>query len=292
MSGYSVVEFDDVHRFLDATQEFRATEPVLTNVIGTIAAGIVAGGVYDTSVLLGLRDDAGRIVGCAARTSPWNLVVSPMPLDAASALGRHVARIDPELPGVSGERTAVDAIVAALEPEQPPRLAMVDVVRVLHTFVPPPVPAPGAPRRATEADRELLLAWMIRFALDAALPLHDANAAVDGRLRSRALWFWEVDGQPVAMAGHAAPVSTPAGTVGRIGPVYTPAEHRGHGYGAAITSQIVEVLMPDCAVIMLYADATNPTSNAVYARLGFDAAAEIIEVDLTVRANDFDNHCH
>lgn len=292
MSDFAVVEFDDVDRFLVATEEFRTTEPVLTNVIGTVAAGIAAGGVHDTCLLFALRDGDGRVVGCAARTSPWNLVVSPMPSGAASRLARHVAVVDPELPGITGPRGVVDTMVTAMQLDYSPRVTLIDVVRVLEEFIPPPKPAPGAPRLATEADRDMLIAWLLQFAQDAHLPLHDPKAAVDGRLRSRAFWFWEVDGQSVALAGHATPVSTPAGTVGRIGPVYTPAEHRGRGYGSAITSQVVEVLLPTCAVIMLYADATNPTSNAVYERLGFRAAAEVIEVDLGSPSADFDNHFH
>jgi RimJ/RimL family protein N-acetyltransferase len=55
---------------------------------------------------------------------------------------------------------------------------------------------------------------------------------------------------------------------------------------------VVRHLQPQCSVIMLYADATNPTSNGVYDRLGFKAAAEIIEIELASAPDDFDNHFH
>lgn len=281
-SALFVIEsFLDVKDFLATTEEFRATEPVLTNVIGSIAAGVQAGRVHDTCHFVVIRDADGDVVGCAAGTSPWNLSVSPMPRGAAIALGRHMAVVDPGMPGITGVREVVDAIVEALDLDYEPRIAMVDTVRVIDDFIPPTREIPGVPRQAVDADRDRLVEWLIQFGIDASLPLHDVEAAVDSRLQSRAFWFWEVDGTPVAMAGHAPVVTTPGGTVGRVGPVYTPAAQRGHGYAAAVTSVVVRALQPECSVIMLYADATNPTSNAVYERLGFRNTAEVIEVKLT-----------
>jgi len=289
---FIIESFGSVDDFLSSTEDFRATEPVLTNVIGSIAAGVQAGRVYDTCLLMAVRDGEGTVVGCAALTSPWNLVVSPMPREAALALGRHMADTHPDMPGITGVRDVVNAVVESLGLDYEPRIAMVDTVRVIDEFVPPAHEIAGSPRRADDADRDRLIAWLIQFGLDASLPLHDVEASVDSRLDARAFWFWEVDGRPVALAGHAPVVPTPAGNVGRIGPVYTPEAERGHGYAAAITSVVVRHLQPQCSVIMLYADATNPTSNGVYDRLGFRAAAEVIEIELASAPDDFDNHFH
>jgi predicted GNAT family acetyltransferase len=68
--------------------------------------------------------------------------------------------------------------------------------------------------------------------------------------------------------------------VGRVGPVYTPAEHRRRGYGAAITSAVVEHLLPLTTTVMLYTDAANPTSNGVYERLGFRVVADVVDLEL------------
>ncbi len=291
-SHFIIESFELVDDFLAATEDFRTTEPVLTNVIGSIAAGVQAGRVYDTFQVLAIRDVSGAVVGCAALTSPWNLVVSPMPRGAALALGRHMAVVAPDMPGITGVRDVVDAIVEGLDIDYEPRIAMVDTVRVIDEFIPPAREIPGAPRQAVDEDRPFLIDWLTQFAIDASLPMHDVEASVDGRLNARAFWFWEVDGKPVALAGHAPVVPTPAGNVGRIGPVFTPASERGRGYAAAITATVVRKLQPECSLIMLYADATNPTSNGVYDRLGFREAGEVIEVQLRTAPPDFDNHFH
>src|SRR5256885_727212 len=78
-----------------------------------------------------------------------------------------------------------------------------------------------------EAELQQLVEWHEAFGAAAGVLSHDTATSVVTRLRSAGIWWWDVDGTPVSMAGHALPVRTPAGVVSRIGPVYTPAAHRG-----------------------------------------------------------------
>jgi predicted GNAT family acetyltransferase len=88
--------------------------------------------------------------------------------------------------------------------------------------------------------------------------------------------LWEVDGTPVSMAMLRAP----AADVSRIGPVFTPRDQRGHGYGSAVTAAAADLAhrsgTPD---VVLFADLANPTSNAIYQRIGFEAVADSIRID-------------
>jgi predicted GNAT family acetyltransferase len=65
--------------------------------------------------------------------------------------------------------------------------------------------------------------------------------------------------------------------VRRIGPVYTPPELRGRGYAAAVTSAATQVVLDAGADAVLYTDLTNPTSNRLYARLGYRLVGEATE---------------
>ncbi len=271
--------------FAAASEQVRGQEPLLTNVISSITSSVLQGREYEECFWWVVRDDAGQVVGCALRTAPHNLVVSPMPSVAASALGAAVAAVDRALPGVNGPtpvvRGVVDACTAA-RPDLTSVTRMTDVLRVLGRYV-PPRPVAGQALRAVPDDTDLLVAWSRQFAVDAGLPLVDPAASVADRLARGGFWWWVVDGQPVSLAGYAPLVDSGAGVVGRIGPVFTPSDHRRHGFGAAVTAAAVDDLLPRCATVMLYADADNATSNGVYARMGFETVAEVVEVDL-VRA--------
>jgi predicted GNAT family acetyltransferase len=56
----------------------------------------------------------------------------------------------------------------------------------------------------------------------------------------------------------------------RVGPVYTPPELRGRGYAGAATAAASQAAL-DVGVreVVLYTDLANPTSNALYQRLGY-----------------------
>ena len=75
----------------------------------------------------------------------------------------------------------------------------------------------------------------------------------------------------MSVVGHAEPV---AGVM-RIGPVYTPPQHRGRGYAssavAAVSRAALEGGMSQC---LLYTDLANPGSNRIYAALGYRRVAD------------------
>jgi predicted GNAT family acetyltransferase len=67
----------------------------------------------------------------------------------------------------------------------------------------------------------------------------------------------------------AAVASMVAGMV-RVDPVYTPARFRGHGYGGAVTAEVSRAALAAGAKdVVLYTNPANPTSNALYQRIGY-----------------------
>jgi predicted GNAT family acetyltransferase len=155
---------------------------------------------------------------------------------------------------------------------------MREAMHVLEEVRDPPRPATGTLRLARPSERDLLIAWMEEFVREADLAA-PAQAAiwVDGSLRRDGLLFWE-DGQPVSMIGVNVPV---AGVV-RIGPVYTPPAHRCRGYaGSAVAAASRRALAAGAHRCMLFTDLTNPTSNKIYAEVGYRRTGDWEEIELT-----------
>jgi predicted GNAT family acetyltransferase len=72
------------------------------------------------------------------------------------------------------------------------------------------------------------------------------------------------------MAGATRAVAGQA----RVGPVYTPPERRGRGFGGAVTAAVSQAAIDaGVAEVLLYTDLANPTSNALYQHLGYEPAA-------------------
>jgi predicted GNAT family acetyltransferase len=80
------------------------------------------------------------------------------------------------------------------------------------------------------------------------------------------------------MAGRTAKV----GGMVRVDPVYTPAHLRGHGYAAAVTTEVSRAALATGAEeVVLYTDPGNPTSNALYRRLGYVPITELAGYDFS-----------
>jgi predicted GNAT family acetyltransferase len=74
-------------------------------------------------------------------------------------------------------------------------------------------------------------------------------------------------------------VSTPQSGMSRIGPVYTPPESRGHGYGSAVTAAASQFALAHGAEhVLLFTDLANPVSNSIYQQIGFVPVADALDV--------------
>ena len=74
-------------------------------------------------------------------------------------------------------------------------------------------------------------------------------------------------GSPCRLSGFSGP--TPTGI--RIGPVYTPPEHRRRGYATTLVAdQSAWLLEQGHRACFLYTDLANPTSNRIYVEIGYE----------------------
>ena len=228
--------------------------------------------------------EGGRVVGAALRTPPHNLILArPTDERAVAALAY---RIGDELPGVVGAIPEVERFSAAwaLQHECAAKVVFEQRIYAL-TDVVPPAPVPGSMRLATVADRDHVLGWFRAFSEEVLHPGGNDDDArlqrsVDARLRSEdaGMALWMLDGRPVSLAGFGGP--TPNGV--RIGPVYTPPELRGQGFGTAVTAAISQRLLEGGRrFCFLYTDLANPTSNAIYLRIGYEPVCDSREVAFT-----------
>ncbi len=275
----NVERLDDAAAFLAEAEPLLLADEARHNLLLGIA-GSIRNGLYEEYGLWLVRD-GGRAVAAALRTPPYNLVLArPESPEALAALAGAVA--GENLPGVVGAipESEVFAELWAASTGDTPRLGMRQGVYALETVQPLP-PAQGEARVATVDDRALVLRWWLAFADEV---LHEggpgresAGAMVDNRLSSTSagVLLWEDGGEPVSLAGWGG--RTPNGI--RVGPVYTPPELRGHGYATAVTADLSRRLLESGRrFCFLYTDLANPTSNAIYERIGYRRVCESAEI--------------
>lgn len=284
--------------FLAAAGEWLAREPVIGTVVATMArrgtaaesAGhplppgdwwLVVRGGSDTTA----GGDGDGVVGVAMRQAPFEprpLFLLPMPDAAAVSLARSLVERGEDVEALNGMLPAASACADELA-RLTGRTARVVVHSRLHRALgvaPPPLPA-GLLRPATAGEVPLVLAWFAAFFEDADVQAgrpagsHAGEVPDAGEMLRRIadgqVWLWEVEGTPV----HLTALNPPSFGVARIGPVFTPAEHRGHGYAGATVAALTQRVLDGGDVPCLFTDQANPVSNALYARIGYEPVVDM-----------------
>ena len=231
-------------------------------------------GIYPFFRLWLVEDTDGTVGGAALQTGKHNLVLAaPAAEGAVACLVEGLIAERVSLPGVVAALPEVDefsrlyrdATGCGIRSRQDQSIQVIEEVR--------DVPQPkGAPRPASEDDLDLLARWNSAFVEEATPGDAESEARMRRRLLDRLregdggrfrLW---ADGEAVSLVGFVA-VDDDAWN---IGPVYTPPGSRRRGYATALTADVTrELLGRGARFCVLYTDLSNPTSNAIYHRIGY-----------------------
>jgi ribosomal protein S18 acetylase RimI-like enzyme len=264
---------DQVDDYAEHASGLLNERPVENTIALTMIETLRAGRRWSSEPMLFGWYDAGpgeaQPSGAISITPPYELLLSVVPDGTVDELVAALRGRGVRLPGVNADDAPADRFAAAwtagtaLHAEMRMHTRLY-ALRALEAVTPAP---PGRPRRAVEADGERATAWFAAFQTEAGAHEVDAGSVVRYRIANGLMWVWELDdGEVVSLAGRNAA----AAGVSRVGPVYTPPEHRRRGYGAAVTAACTaDALAGDAEHVVLFTDLANPTSNSIYRRIGY-----------------------
>lgn len=211
--------------------------------------------------------------GVAIQRGEGPVVVGQSDPEAAVAFASDLAPELPALHGVVGARGACEAFARRWRDLTGRDHAFrVHLRQHALTAVADVPAAAGMPRVADEADMPWLHDSHLAFIVEAGV--HDSPERVRLSLPTRVargdLWIWDDEGR-AAFAGYndAAPAFA------RVAPVYTVPDRRRRGYATALVAALSrELIARGKRNLFLTTDVANPTSNAIYARIGFIAETD------------------
>ena len=297
--AFTLEFFESPQAFLDAAGDLLAAEPVLGSVIASVtsrAAREEAAGSDSWAEVgapfqrwwLAVRDADGAVVSAAMRTAPFKpypTFALPMADEAARALAGALHERGELLGGANGALPGAEVLARATAELNGGEMVADKATRLWECTSVELPPAPeGRLRQATEDDAELVLAWFTAFHEEADEQAgrepdpsggeHNTLDSVLVRIREGVEWLWEL---PDGTVAHLTGSGLPSYGVARIGPVYTPKEHRGRGIASYVVGELTRRGLEAGHRMCLFTDQANPTSNKIYAGLGYEPVMDMAE---------------
>lgn len=226
--------------------------------------------------------EQGRVVGVVVMTPPKRIILSRIDTDIQAAVVRladSLRGIGVRIPGIVGPMAEAQAFsncwvegMLGVAARLSKRMRVFEARNVMNLPL-----SPGELRVARMDDRPLMARWIAVLSDDLGEPisLDSADSRAEKLIENRELYIWD-HGGPVSIAGVSRPMRNGA----TIGVVYTPPEHRNKGYATSSVSLLTKKLLSDgYAFCGLYTDLANPTSNSIYAKIGYAPVGDALEIN-------------
>jgi uncharacterized protein len=274
---FAIERHADSERFLEAAQGWLREEEVENNLLLGIALNPRAREPTGARPYWVTLHGGQNIVGCACRTPPNPLVLSRAPAQAIDLLAADLRVADPALSGVTGPKREAEAFAATWIAHHGGRWTTRIRLR-LHELrqltLPTDSPA-GSLRKAAESDLALAREWIDAYVHDTGIQPPSGDMAQ--RLVERGqLFLWVVDENE---ARSMVAATRDSGSGCSINTVYTPPRFRRRGYATASVAALSRTLLDGGRrFCCLYTDAANPTSNSIYAKLGYRPIRDDVEI--------------
>ncbi|MGW7542833.1 GNAT family N-acetyltransferase [Streptomyces sp. NPDC054770] len=245
-----------------------------------------AGAFGADAAVFGVLEQDGEVRATFYRLPPGGIGLSPLTPEQADSLAARLAALGHSLPSAGSDHDTATVFAEAWRrhtgatPElRGTRLCLYR----LGTLTPPdPMPA-GRGRVLGERDLDQAMFWCGEFARAVGEDVSiDAGTWAGTRYADKGYTLWETpDGTPVSVAG----LNPLIGGQIQVDVVYTPSHLRGRGYAGAVTAEVSRAALAAGAQdVVLFADLSNPTSNALYQRLGYERLADWAAYDFSVAA--------
>ena len=225
----------------------------------------------------------GEVVGAAVMTPPRRIILSKFVAHSKEAIAhlvRYLLATDASIPGVVGPASAAQAFSACWAeavPSASPKETMRMRVFEARAVADAPLSA-GALRLASMDDHLLMAQWIDAFsqeALGEPADLDKAKKSAERFIADKQLYIWDCNG-PVSIAKTTRPMRKGISVTA----VYTPPEQRNKGYSTSCVASLTKKLLSErYSFCSLFADQANPTSNSIYAKIGYVPLGDALEID-------------
>ena len=273
----NIQSFKSPGSFLDHAAPYLETEEAVNNLFLGSLIRLAADYPQEKAFMATVRQ--GGAIDLAGLYFRINLILSHGRVTAIPALAEELLNGGWDIPGIVGPFDLVESFNSFWTesrecfPTLSVRQRLYQLTQVLR-----PSSVPGALRLIETSDIPLVAQWRQQFDKDARIPegpksLEEELKSAEKRVLDGTTYFWIRNGIPVCMTAQARPTSNGMA----INSVFTPKEHRCHGYASALVAAVSQISLDSGKKFCtLYTDLSNPTSNSIYQKIGYKPVCDCI----------------
>ncbi len=264
----------DVESFLAKAGDLLYQDEAANSLMLGLCSRLQTGWAEGRKPVLVVLEEGGKVVAAALHAGD-NLVLSFANQAMLATLANALHQSDLDFPGVVGPASEATAFATRWEELRGKRSTLAIKQRIYQLqAVQSRGTAFGEARLATEADIPLIARWFAMMHGEVPLPEHSSEAYLalaTQKVRDQELYLWIVDDVPVSMAGATRPTRNGMG----VNAVFTSELRRRKGYATALVSHVSQAMLDQGKKFcFLYTDLSNPTSNSIYQKIGYEPAAD------------------
>ncbi|MBW2173835.1 MAG: GNAT family N-acetyltransferase [Deltaproteobacteria bacterium] len=276
------IEYHDAQAFLNTTQPVFEENEALFGLMLGISLRLVENPLrYGTQAFFATIADKKNLVLIALMTPPHKLQIASFSSESTKAielLASNLRKGDWNVPAVLAEEEIAKRfetewnMLTGSQSEHGMRQRIYQLRAVKHHDYPS-----GYFRQAAAEDLSHAATWNASFHDDCfgSSIFEECKKASQTMIENGDLYFWE-DPLPVSMAGFTRPTKNGVSVSG----VYTPPEFRKQGYASALVASLSGLALENGKdFCTLYTDLSNPTSNNVYQKIGYNVVADVMDVN-------------
>jgi hypothetical protein len=253
---------------------------VLNSVLLSNTEDRINGIMHDPAppLFLSIHDDADEVIGAVLCIAHRGIQLGALPDALVPAIVDVCADQAPNPNTIAGTPSAARQLAELLAARGGKTFQQTAGFRLhkLADFV--EQHAAGTARQAVAADANLVATLLTAYGVELGHPLppDEQHRWARTRIDRGRVWLWENEGRVVSVVGHQSTLFNAT----RVGPVYTPHSERGHGYASALTAHVTNLLRLTGSEVCLSTDLANPTSNKIYATIGYRPLADFVVYEL------------
>lgn len=237
----------------------------------------------DREAFMYLSEAGGETAGAAVRTPGRNVVLFSGPMwreEDFHALTDALLAAGIDAPGVIGPAALARAFASVWCSRRGTGVSVKMELGLYGLVEVRLASGPGGLVLATPDDSDLFWSWEQGFCNDCfgEMPPYLTREGSDRLVAGGGLYFWVVDGVKVSMAGATGSTERAA----MVNLVYTPPSNRRRGYASSLVSALsTRLLESGYGCCTLFTDLSNPVSNGIYRRIGYEYAGGFSEMVFT-----------